>query len=218
MSMFLAFFLAAIVSHSPATGSPVDMTSQVAANVRLLTTYSPHISPQIKRRSAGTCADPSLARVFVEAYSPSNKAHFVDVIENFVRSDTESIAPGDWQIQIPAVFSAWKSPQPFTFPLYVLANPTTEDVIFLTSTTGSPPVVSGFQFVNIVGYVYATQVCGSVPLLVAFNEAAGDHWYTTDSTAQSSLIGEDSGWSDPGIAAFVLPSGRCVPSAFPADD
>ncbi|KDR77653.1 hypothetical protein GALMADRAFT_37148, partial [Galerina marginata CBS 339.88] len=78
-----------------------------------------------------------------------------------------------------------------------------EDAILLLSTDGNPPAASGFTVQTIIGYVYASQVCGSVPLLGAFQQTAGDHWYTTDPGEHSSLLA--SGWTDAGIAGYVLP-------------
>ncbi|KIJ26312.1 hypothetical protein M422DRAFT_192374, partial [Sphaerobolus stellatus SS14] len=77
------------------------------------------------------------------------------------------------------------------------------DILFLPSTDGNPPTVDGYVNVGITGYVYATEVCGGVPLLVAANAATTDHWYTTNALQHSSIVA--SGWIDEGVAAFVLP-------------
>ena len=42
-----------------------------------------------------------------------------------------------------------------------------------------------------------------MPLLAAFQAAAGDHWYTTDPVEHSNLL--SLGWTDAGIIAYVLP-------------
>ncbi|KIJ37850.1 hypothetical protein M422DRAFT_259721 [Sphaerobolus stellatus SS14] len=69
-----------------------------------------------QRRAADTCADPTLADVWVEAYSPSLT-----------------------QIQGP-VFCAWENPQEFTVPLYEFNKPNT-DIPFLPSTDGNPQIL-----------------------------------------------------------------------------
>ncbi|KIJ48855.1 hypothetical protein M422DRAFT_247220 [Sphaerobolus stellatus SS14] len=152
-----------------------------------------------QRRAADTCADPTLADVWVGAYSPSQTAHVIRATWAFV---VNIAIGGDWQIQGP-VFRAWETPQEFTVPLYQLSKPDGSDFLFLPSTDGNPPTVAGFENSGITGYVYATQVCGSVPLLVAANAATTDHWYTTNALQHSLLVAD--GWTDAGVAAFVLP-------------
>jgi hypothetical protein len=79
--------------------------------------------------------------------------------------------------------------------------------MFLTSTDGNPPVVSGYNTMEIVSYVYSTQVCGSVPIYSVFQETVGDHWYTTSEGGYQQLM--QTGWADAGIPFYALPlSGR----------
>ncbi|KDR67367.1 hypothetical protein GALMADRAFT_147156 [Galerina marginata CBS 339.88] len=159
-----------------------------------------------KARAPNTCADPTLASVWVEAYSPSARAHTIQ--PRWIYANLDTTAGNDWTIQ-GAVFLAWEDAQPFTFPLYLVFNPALNDYIYIPSTTGSPPVLpSGYGFGGIVGYVYATQVCGSVPLLSAFQASFGDHWYTTDASEHSRIIA--SGWAEAGIVAYVLPLSKCI--------
>lgn len=51
-------------------------------------------------------------------------------------------------------------------------------------------------------YAYTTQICGSIPLYCATK--SGDHWYNTRKVEHDDLV-NSSGWSDCGIAAYVLP-------------
>ncbi|KAF8963117.1 hypothetical protein BDZ97DRAFT_2017624 [Flammula alnicola] len=163
------FFAALLLSHISAFCS----TANIAGN------------STDQRRAANTCADPTLADVFVEAFNPSLTAHVIRI-------------QGE-------VFRAWQTAQDFmiTVPIYQLYDPTIQDYIFLTSTNSNPPIAGGYETGGIIGYVYSTQVCGSVPLLVAFQASAGDHWYTTSASEHSSLLAD--GWTDAGVAAFVLP-------------
>ncbi|KIJ33436.1 hypothetical protein M422DRAFT_264539 [Sphaerobolus stellatus SS14] len=108
----------------------------------------------------------------------------------------------DFVIDRPS-FIAWTSPgQPNTTPLWVLNNPTTTDIVYLISTNGITPILPGFAPVAIINYVYPTQICGSVPLYAAAGPS--DHWYTTNLIEHEELLGF-SGWTDDGIAAYVLP-------------
>ncbi|KDR68891.1 hypothetical protein GALMADRAFT_145915 [Galerina marginata CBS 339.88] len=155
-------------------------------------------SPE-QRRSPNTCADSTLADVYVAGYSPFNIAHVVSPRGLLI---VQRSAGADWEIQ-GDIFLAWQSPQNFTFPLYRLVNPTNADWITQISTSGAPPIVSGYGQAAIIGYAYSTQVCGSVPLLGAFQSTKGDHWYTTSASEHGFFL--TNGWVDAGVAAFVLP-------------
>ena len=138
--------------------------------------------------------------MYVQAFSPSGTIHGVRPRWVWVSTNTGG---GDWQIQADS-FLAWETAQNFTIPFYQLNSiPNADDVIYLPSTNGTPPSVDGFQAVGIVGYVYGTQVCGSVPLLCASHPTTTDHWYTTSASEQNSLLVV--GWTDAGFAGFVLP-------------
>ncbi|KAH9474240.1 hypothetical protein JR316_0013403 [Psilocybe cubensis] len=154
----------------------------------------------MERRNDLTCADPSLADVYVAGYSPANSAHTVS--PRWVLALQRSGLGADWEIQ-GDLFLAWQTEQEFTVPFYRLFNPTTTDWITMISTDGSPPVVSGFEDATVIGFAYSTQVCGSVPLLGASLPSKGDHWYTTDVREHNFFL--ENGWVDAGIAAFVLP-------------
>ncbi|PPQ72379.1 hypothetical protein CVT25_011760 [Psilocybe cyanescens] len=148
-----------------------------------------------QRRSAETCADPSLAVVWTEAYAPANTAHTV-APRWLLSADASTQFEGD-------MFLAWQTPQDFTIPFYRLFNPTTTDWILAISTDGTAPIVQGFRDATIVGYAYSTQVCGSVPLLGASLPSRDDHYYTTSANDHTSLLAN--GWVDAEIAVFVLP-------------
>lgn len=119
---------------------------------------------------------------------------------DFVNAD---ILNGEgWDIKEPS-FLAWTSPgQPSTVPLYYLNTPT-DRLAYLISSDGIPPTLSGFETGRIIGYVYPTQICGSVPLYGAAFSATGTHWYTTNLNDHNSLV--SLGWVDAGVTAYVLP-------------
>ncbi|PPQ82738.1 hypothetical protein CVT26_000638 [Gymnopilus dilepis] len=152
-----------------------------------------------KERSADTCADPSLTGVYVVGFDPNHTWHDYGPRWVFVNNALNGF---DWKLQGPA-FLAWPNAQELTVPFYELIKQNPDELIFVTSPTGAPPVVDGFTIQGIIGYVYETQVCGSVPLFVAFQEAATDRYYTTSALEHTSLVAN--GWVDEGIAAFVLP-------------
>lgn len=92
-----------------------------------------------------------------------------------------------------------------------MVNPNTDDDYnFLPAVNGSAPTASGFSIQGIAGYVYSTQICGSVPLLSAVNAAASDHWWTTNQNDHADLLASGTGWVDGGVAFYVLPLGMSV--------
>ncbi|KJA20651.1 hypothetical protein HYPSUDRAFT_68376 [Hypholoma sublateritium FD-334 SS-4] len=157
-------------------------------------------------REAETCADPSLATLYIAAFSPTRIAHLIRTPAVMVSTDTLNGNTDNWQFQGPS-FLAWLSPQEFTVPFYQLAANNGDDFLFLPAVNGTPPTVAGFTNQAIVGYAYSTQVCGSVPLLAASNAGATDHWWTTSQSSHDELLASELGWVDAGIPFYVLPLG-----------
>lgn len=60
----------------------------------------------------------------------------------------------------------------------------------------------GYSQEGIAGYVFSSQVEGTVPLYMLYNPKAGDHFYTIHSSDASSI----DGWQPIGIAGYVFPS------------
>ncbi|PPQ84334.1 hypothetical protein CVT26_011357 [Gymnopilus dilepis] len=157
--------------------------------------------PTVQPRDSNTCADPTLAEIYKQAYSPRRNAHIVNRLTAFV---VANINFNDWQVQND-VYKAWGSPQEFTSPLYVLQTPAGDDFINIVSesTDGTVPVADGFELPIVIAYVYATQVCGSVPLYSVFEAVAVTHWHTTSTVERDELL--SFGWIDASTVAFVLP-------------
>lgn len=153
----------------------------------------------MQSRAADACGDTSEATTYYEAFNPSFGGHAINTMSQF--AITQNLGQ-DWQIDRP-LFLAWNAPgQSGTVPLWQLNNPTTTDVVYLTSSDASAPTLSGFESGGILNYVYSSQVCGSVPLYAA--AGPNDHWYTTNLIEHDEVI-SGSGWTDDGIAAFVVP-------------
>ncbi|PPQ81851.1 hypothetical protein CVT25_013451 [Psilocybe cyanescens] len=167
----------------------------------IITGVSASGNATLESLTANTCADPSISVTYVQAYSPSLTAHALNTRAAFANVDTG--AAEDWVFQGPD-FLAWTDPQEFTVPLYRFFAEATGDYLYTTSTDGNPPSVPGFSFEIIVAYVYQTQVCGSVPLLGAWQKKAGDHFYTTSQPEHTTFMNLPS-WVDAGIAGYVLP-------------
>ncbi|KAF5315214.1 hypothetical protein D9619_007536 [Psilocybe cf. subviscida] len=165
-----------------------------------------HSIPDTSTRSASTCADPSLAKTFFQAYDGLDTAHVMNQRYFLVNTDSvQSSGPPLLTLQS-AVFKGWPTQQPFTLPLFRLATANNNDIIFLLGADAqTPPIVSGFgpTGTTIIAWVYNTSVCDSVPLMSAVLAKQTDHYYTTDPDEHAGLL--SLGWTDGGIVAFVLP-------------
>lgn len=160
----------------------------------------------VQSRAANTCGDPTVATTYYTAFSlNADRAHGINTKAAFADGNTRGDA---WEIDSP-VFSGWTSPgQLNTVPLYAFGRLTSTDFVYLISTDGNPPPTpSGFGLLGIIGYVYATQICSSVPLYGATLPSPPDHWYTTELNEHNEII--SLGWTDIGIIAYVLPVDDC---------
>ena len=110
----------------------------------------------------------------------------------------------DFQLQGPMA-RVFPGPSNFTVPVYRLSSGTLLDWMFVVSTNGAVPSASGYNVDGIVAYVYATQICGSVPLYSVFSASLGDHWYTTNINGRNRMIAL--GYVNSGIMGYVLPLG-----------
>ena len=94
--------------------------------------------------------------------------------------------------------------QPGTITLYQAQN-TGVDYMFVLETNGTiPPLPPGYQQGPVTGYVYPTQICGSVPLYHLYNPQVVDHFYTIDEAEKQDVILWGN-YTDQGILAYVLP-------------
>ncbi len=124
-----------------------------------------------------------------------------------VSYDSDVGTQDNWQFQNP-VFLAWRFEQEFTTPFYQFISSNSDAFMVLPGgANGTVPTAAGFTNQGIVGYAYTTPVCGSVPLLLAVNTGATDSWWTTSQADHDLLLEINTGWSDAGIAFYVLPLG-----------
>jgi len=160
----------------------------------------------VQSRTANNCGDPTAATTYYTAYSLSvDRTHAIGTKAGFANQNTIG---SDWETDSP-VFRGWTAAgQINTVPLYAFARTTSVDFVYLISTDGNPPPTpSGFTASGIIGNVYPTQICGSVPLYGASFASPPDHWYTTELNEHNEII--SFGWTDIGITAFVLPVDDC---------
>ncbi|KDR69708.1 hypothetical protein GALMADRAFT_145414 [Galerina marginata CBS 339.88] len=160
-------------------------------------------NPTVESRAANTCGDPTEATTYYTAFSlNADRVHGIDTKAAFADANTRGTA---WETDSP-VFVGWTAPgQLNTVPLYAFGRIGTVDFVYIISTNGNPPPTpSGFNPIGqVIGYVYPTQICGSVPLYGASLASPADHWYTTQLNEHNEIISR--GWTDLGIIAYVLP-------------
>ncbi|PPQ70679.1 hypothetical protein CVT26_014618 [Gymnopilus dilepis] len=150
--------------------------------------------------AATQCGDPNIATTFFEGFKPSVWSNAPDTIADDVNLSTGG---DEWDLQ-PASFRAWTTAgQPNTVPLYWFYNLDSHAYLYLTSDTTSPPKPSGyFGAANLIAYVYSKPICDSVPLYCVSKPS--DYWYTTNLAEHNNFISQY-GWTDCGVAAYVLP-------------
>ncbi|KDR67241.1 hypothetical protein GALMADRAFT_147247 [Galerina marginata CBS 339.88] len=159
-------------------------------------------NPTVQSRAANSCGDTTAATVYYTAFSlNADRVHGINTKAAFADGNTRGTA---WETDSP-VFGGWTAPgQLNTVPLYAFGRIATVDFVYIISTNGNPPPTpSGFNLIGILGYVYPTQICGSVPLYGASLASPTDHWYTTQLNEHDAIVSV--GWTDLGITAYVLP-------------
>ncbi|KAJ7269559.1 hypothetical protein C8J57DRAFT_1606947 [Mycena rebaudengoi] len=98
------------------------------------------------------------------------------------------------------------TPEPSTVPLFCLLNTVSTAFFYTTSETerDAARTTRGFSDFDTAGYIYPSQVCGSVPLYrLHFVAANSDYIYTT-STAERDDAVNNKGFTYEGIAGYVL--------------
>ncbi|KAJ6586537.1 hypothetical protein DFH09DRAFT_910690, partial [Mycena vulgaris] len=95
--------------------------------------------------------------------------------------------------------------EPFTVPFFSLINARTTSFFYTTNATErSNALAAGYSDYATTGYIYPTQVCGSVPLYRAhFIGANTDYIYTTSVTERDNAI-VNQRFVDEGIAGYVI--------------
>ncbi|MFC1817030.1 hypothetical protein ACFL0M_14090 [Thermodesulfobacteriota bacterium] len=62
----------------------------------------------------------------------------------------------------------------------------------------------GWDKEGIAGYLFQTQVAGSVPLYRLYNPNDGNHHWTMDENEKNTIV--TLGWNDEGVAGYVFAS------------
>ena len=151
MQNLFTILVALLLSHICAFGIP---TASEVQNEIIFLVSATDIS-LFQPREAETCADPSLATLYITAFSQTKVAHIIRTQAGLVVGDTltgSGSGSNTWGYQGPS-FLAWDSPQEFTVPFYQLGVNGGDDFIFLPAVNGTPPTVPGFTtWQVVVGY------------------------------------------------------------------
>lgn len=74
----------------------------------------------------------------------------------------------------------------------------------ISETEREEAIANGYVFENIAAYVYATQICSSIPLYRLYQPVLHDHFYTIDPT-EVHTTATTQNYVEEGIACYVLP-------------
>ena len=94
---------------------------------------------------------------------------------------------------------------PNAVPLYRLYK-TNEDHFYTASATQRDNAInnSGYKDEGVTAYIYASQICGSIPLYRMYQPTIVDHFYTVNETEKLDFL-DNRGYVDEGITGYVLP-------------
>ncbi|KAF9817741.1 hypothetical protein IEO21_03200 [Rhodonia placenta] len=96
-----------------------------------------------------------------------------------------------------------------TVPLYHLfhySSATGSDNFYTTNETERDVfgAQDGYTYGGVAAYVYATQICGSVPLYRSYQPVTVDHFYTNNRT-DNRIASTTLDYVEEGIQCYVLP-------------
>ncbi|KAF7374144.1 hypothetical protein MSAN_00295800 [Mycena sanguinolenta] len=162
-------------------------------------------------RAAATCGDVSDLAPFVELYIAPITSHIYTIYDNNV-TNTFNGNPGTQYLGTAAfIFSIQDTS---TVPFYCLHSAAKTTLFYTANETERlTALATGFVDYMTAGYIYPSQICGSVPLYrLHFLAANSDYIYTTSVTDRENAI--TLGFTYEGIAGYVYDLLSC--EAFPA--
>ncbi|KAF7374141.1 hypothetical protein MSAN_00295500 [Mycena sanguinolenta] len=190
---------------------------------RLLLLSKDQFSPRALRNQShptfepqwATCGDVSDLAPFVELYVAPVTTHVYTIYDKNITSSFVDSPSGTQFLGIAAfIFSIQDTS---TVPFYCLHSAAQTAYFYTTNETErEAALATGFVDYMIAGYIYPSQICGSVPLyrlhLLAANLANSDYMYTTSETDRENAI--TLGFTYEGIAGYVYDLLSC--EALPA--
>jgi hypothetical protein len=163
-----------------------------------------HLIPHEQARSAETCGDPAHALPFYRIYAASITEHFytpdVIVVSASIRSNAYNLE------NVAAM--VFVTQEESTVPFYrLVCGPPAHNFWTISTTERDDSIKKGCTLAPAAqAYIYPTQICGSIPFYRADNVAIADSLYTTSESEQLEFIANQ-GFTDKGIAGYVLPAG-----------
>ncbi|KIJ46797.1 hypothetical protein M422DRAFT_249532 [Sphaerobolus stellatus SS14] len=168
--------------------------------INLLNTFT-------QTRATDTCGDPCEAIPYVNYFFIDWTDSFLVNTGHFAHYATHSEDVTNMGVKA----YMFTTQQPGTVPLFSFVRSGVDRMFLLALADGSaPPAPAGYvadnsvQTNNTAGYVYPSQICGSIPLYHLFSADIVDHLYTTDQVEKEALLSFNN-YTDQGIIAYVLP-------------
>ncbi|KAJ7702823.1 hypothetical protein B0H17DRAFT_923215, partial [Mycena rosella] len=163
--------------------------------------------------SPQTCGDPSDAVPFYLVALPGQAFYYTALA-----SDVNSLINPPFSYSfIGTAARVFTTQELSTVPFFHVRSgsvlgPLHSDNLYTTSTTErDSALVSGYVDTGIAGYIYPSQICGSVPFYRLFTTTATvtEHFYTINATYRATLVASGA-WTDEGIAGYVLDFNVCA--------
>ncbi|KAJ7243539.1 hypothetical protein C8J57DRAFT_1366112 [Mycena rebaudengoi] len=163
-------------------------------------------TPRAAARSAETCGDPAHALPFYRIYAASITEHFytpdVIAVSVGIRNNAYNLE----KVAAMVFVTQEESTVPF-FRLVCGSESATYNLWTISTTERDDSIKKKCLLAPAAqAYIYPTQICGSVPFYRADNVAKTDILYTTSESEQLDFIANQ-GFTDMGIAGYVLPAG-----------
>ncbi|KAF8893475.1 hypothetical protein BD779DRAFT_1669763 [Infundibulicybe gibba] len=174
------------------------MKTTVVFSVLLATFSAARPSTDVTPRDS--CGDLNNAVPLLRGYSSSRGKHVYTIDPDEMNT---LVASG--YVAEPSAGRIWADMQPGTVPFFRLFDNATFDSIYTTSTSEAIDSVNqGYTALGVVGFLFPSSQCGAIQLFRTFSPGGVDHFYTTNPAEQSRAV-TSLGYTDQGVAGFVLP-------------
>ncbi|KAJ7734991.1 hypothetical protein B0H16DRAFT_134628 [Mycena metata] len=161
-------------------------------------------------RAEATCGDVSNLAPFTQVYVPASTQHVYSIYNNNVTNFFVGNPSAQYQGIAAFIFSIQDTS---TVPFYCLHNSAVTAFLYTANQTElAIALASGYTLSFTAGYIYPTQICGSVPLYrLHFIAANSDYIYTTSVTDRENAIAM--GFTYEGVAGYVYDVLSCGSSS-----
>ncbi|KAJ6450191.1 hypothetical protein C8R45DRAFT_1114266 [Mycena sanguinolenta] len=156
-------------------------------------------------RSAETCGGPDDTLPWYRVNVPSLFAYAYGTDPAWI----SSIILNDRYVLKTIIGRVFLTQEESTVPCYFLSSDVLADNFVTINATERDAAVASGQYVlkpTLQTYIYPTQICGSIPMYRLYSSAKTSNFFTTSESERLGVI-SSSGYTDLGIAGYILPEG-----------